>query len=231
MPRKGPSTEILDLRACNPKSVRVFARVVCCLYIAHVYVDAFELCIPWRDNIIGRNNRLGISSAGSTETRVGFNKVIYSRRWSVPSFLSVICDRREEEESRVSAEIKVCVLQRETGSRYIGEEAGKRRAALLCAAAEALVPARKRESCFFHSHFCPERLWQSSRCQNGWNTPIRDNANNAIIFNVSIILNVSFKITVSEIPMTIIITSRFKDNRNISLKQRMFQLFWLFRLH
>lgn len=38
------------------------------------------------------------------------------------------------------------MLQRGTGSRYIGEEAGKRRAAVLCAAAEAFVPARKRES-------------------------------------------------------------------------------------
>jgi hypothetical protein len=33
------------------------------------------------------------------------------------------------------------VLPQGTGSRYIGEEAGKRRAALLCAAAEAFVPA------------------------------------------------------------------------------------------
>lgn len=55
--------------------------------------------------------------------------------------------RKEDSRGRRAARRGcVLVLQRGTGSRYIGEEAGKRRAALLCAAAEAFVPARKRES-------------------------------------------------------------------------------------
>jgi len=62
------------------------------------------------------------------------------------------------------------VLPQGTGSRYIGEEAGKRRAALLCAAAEAFVPARKREFVsvsefdLFFRDFTQWRLqWRSKR--------------------------------------------------------------------
>lgn len=83
------------------------------------------------------------------------------------------------------------MLQRGTGSRYIGEEAGKRRAALLCAAAEAFVPARKREyfycfPSFSFFFFLPSRQTTTVPrifCgaidrYRGWDTPIRDSADN-----------------------------------------------------
>jgi len=62
-----------------------------------------------------------------------------------------------------------------TGSRYIGEEAGKRRAALLCAAAEAFVPAREREFLLFSKR---RRLFEFARARIDVGAPIRDNADN-----------------------------------------------------
>ena len=55
-----------------------------------------------------------------------------------------ITDRGRRQRSGFSVHgVDYFVLTEGTGSRYIGEEAGKRRAAILCTAAEAIIPARK----------------------------------------------------------------------------------------